>query len=241
VKAGLLELLFDVDLAFLNKRKKVAAHPGDLSAREAVLGEVDGLAGEMRRGGVTVGGSGVAVDAHEMLLELYSADGGVDLQRSVEAGVVSAGEISKKTSGPGAAEAAIRREAIVDLHRAIDGEGDEQSLAAHVAEIFVVLDAVEAVTVGDCVLAEKNFAGALERRRNDEAAALVIERGEDDWSGSLCFRAVQLGPGYRGPDDADDGDGLRRGRSSAASGTRTASGDVGFGVNGGFWCGGFCL
>jgi len=93
VEAGLLELLFDVDLAFLNERKKVAAHPGDLGAGEAVLGEVDGLAGEMRRGGVALGGGGVAVDAHETLLELDGANGGVDLQGRVEASVVSAGEI----------------------------------------------------------------------------------------------------------------------------------------------------
>ena len=52
-------------------------------------------------------------------------------------------------------------------------------------QIFVVLDAVEAVAVGDLVLADENLARSLERRGNDEAAALVVERGKDDRSRSL--------------------------------------------------------
>lgn len=151
------------------------------------------------------------------------------------------GKIGEETSGPGAAEAAIRREAIVDLHRAIDGEGDEHSVAAHVAEIFVVLDTIKTVAVSNFVLTQKNLASAFEGRGDDETATFVIERRQDNWSRGHCFRAFQLGPGYRGPDDADDGDGFSRGCSSAASGTGTAGGDAGFGVNSGFWRGGFCL
>ena len=126
MEAGLLELLFDVDLALLDERQQVAAQPCDLGEGEAVLGDVDGLAGEMGRGGVAVGGSGVAVGAEEMLLELDGADGGVDLERRVEAGVVGAGHGGEKLRGPGAAVAAILREAFVDVQGAAGGDGDKR-------------------------------------------------------------------------------------------------------------------
>lgn len=79
VEAGLLELLFDVNLALLHEREQVTAHPGDLGEREAVLCEIHGLAGEVRGGGVAFGRGGVSVGAEETVLELDSADGGVDL------------------------------------------------------------------------------------------------------------------------------------------------------------------
>lgn len=47
VEARLLKLLFHIDLAFLNQREKVTAHPGDLGAGEAMLCDIDGLPGEM--------------------------------------------------------------------------------------------------------------------------------------------------------------------------------------------------
>lgn len=47
VKAGLLELLFHIDLAFLNERQKVAAHPCDFCAGETAFGEINGLAGKV--------------------------------------------------------------------------------------------------------------------------------------------------------------------------------------------------
>ena len=79
VKAGLLELLFDVDFSLLHQRQKVAAQPGDLGEREAVLGDVDSLTGEVGRGGVAFGWGRVAIDVHQVLLEFDGADGGVDL------------------------------------------------------------------------------------------------------------------------------------------------------------------
>ncbi len=115
VEAGLLELLLDVDLARLDERQEIAAKPGDLRHGEAVLGDVDGLAGEMGRGGVAFGGSGVAVDVDEVLLELDGADGGVDLQGRLEAGVELAGELGEEVRGPGAAVAAVGGKALVDL------------------------------------------------------------------------------------------------------------------------------
>ena len=194
VKAGLLKLLFHVDFALLHQGQEVAAQPGDLGEREAVLCDVDGLAGEMRRGGVAFGGRGVAVDVHQVLLEFDRADGGVDLQRGVKLSVMSAGHGGEKLRDPGAAVAAVCGKALVDLQDAAFGEGDQQPFVAHVEKIFVVLDAVEAVAVSDHILTDENLARALERRRNDEAAALVVEGGQDDGGCCGLFYAGQMRP-----------------------------------------------
>ena len=57
MEAGLLELLFDVDLALVDEGLQVGAHPGDLREGEAAFSDVDGLAGEVRGGGVAVMGA----------------------------------------------------------------------------------------------------------------------------------------------------------------------------------------
>src|SRR6266853_1598180 len=119
VKAGLLKLLFHVHFAFLHQGQEVAAEPGDLGKGEAVFRDVDGLAGEVRRGGVASGGGGVAVDVHQVLLEFDGADGGVDLQRRVEVSVVGTGQGGEKLRNPGAAVAPVCRKAFVDLQGVI--------------------------------------------------------------------------------------------------------------------------
>ncbi len=101
VEAGLLKLLFDIDLALLDKRQQIAAQPRDLGEREAMLGDVDSLAGEMRRSGIAFGRSCVAVDVHQMLLEFDGANSGVDLQRRVEVGVVGAGQVARNCAVQG--------------------------------------------------------------------------------------------------------------------------------------------
>lgn len=131
VKTGLLELFFNVDLSFLDQRKQVAAHPGYLGKGKAVFSKVNRLTGEMRGGGVTFGWSSIAVDTHEALLELNRADGGVDLQGSVEASVVGTGEVGEETGRPGTAVATICGEAIIYLQGAVGGQRDEHPLAAH--------------------------------------------------------------------------------------------------------------
>ena len=115
VEAGLLELFFDIDLALLHERQQIAAQPRNLGEREAVFSEIDRLAGEVRGCGFALCGSGIAVSAEQTLLELNGADGGVDLQRRVEAGVVSAGQRGQKLRGPGTAVAAVGRKTLIDL------------------------------------------------------------------------------------------------------------------------------
>ncbi len=209
VKAGLLKLLLDVDFAFLYEGQEVAAQPGDLGEGEAVLRDVDGLAGEVRRGGVAFGGSGVAVDVHKMLLEFDRADGGVDLQRRVEVNVVGTGQGGEKLRNPGAAVAPVYGKALVDLQGVTGGEGDQQVFAAHVQKIFIVLDAVEAVAVSYPVLTDEDLVRALERRRNDEAAALVVEAGQDDGGCGGLLGAGQLRPWGVASGDADYGNRFR--------------------------------
>src|SRR5258707_15846753 len=55
VEAGLLKLLLDVNLALLYEGQKVAAKPGDLCEREPVLGDIDGVTGEVGGGGGSLG------------------------------------------------------------------------------------------------------------------------------------------------------------------------------------------
>jgi len=207
VEAGLLELLFDIDLALLHERKQVATGPGDLGEGEAVFGDVDGLASEVWRGGVAFGGRCIAVDVHKVLLELDGADGGVDLQGSVKVRVVGAGHRSEELRGPGTAVAAIYGEALVYLEGVAERESDKKPVVAHVQEVIVVLNAAEAVAVRDLILVDENLVGAFEGWRDDETAALVVERRKDDRCGGCLFDAVQLRPFGGGADDADDRDG----------------------------------
>ena len=69
VETGLMELLLNIDFAEVDERLKVSSHPRDLGARKAAFGDVDGLAGQVGRGGVPGRGRGVAVSADETLLD----------------------------------------------------------------------------------------------------------------------------------------------------------------------------
>ena len=98
----------------------------------------------------------------------------------MEVCVVGAGQGGQKLRGPGTAVATVQGEALVDLQGVASGKRDQEPLAAHVEQIFVALDAVETVVVGHLVLVDEDLVGALERWRNDEVAALVVERGQND-------------------------------------------------------------
>ncbi len=160
VKAGLLEFFFNVDPAALDEGKKVSAEPGDLGKREAALGDVHGLSGEMGRGSIAFGWSGVAVGVLEPKLKLNGANGGVDLQRGVEVSVEVLGQSGEELRGPGPAEAPVIGEAVVDTERLACWKADEHSFEAHAIEVGVILHAAEAVLIGKLVLAEEDFVGA---------------------------------------------------------------------------------
>ena len=208
VKAGLLKLFFDVDLALADERLEVGAEPGDLGSGESAFGDVDGLAGEVRRGGVAGGGCGVAVGADQALLDGESADGGVDLERGVEGGVVVAGQDGEEFRGPGSGEAAILGQVEVDVDGFVFGQGYELLCAAEVEQFGVVADAVAAVAVGHLILVEQDFVGAVERLGDDEVAAAVVEgrdpegRQEDGRGGFLLNGLERECSGDRGAEDA---------------------------------------
>jgi len=63
----------------------------------------------------------------------------------------------------------------------------------HAVKVDVVLDAGETVAVGDLVLVEKDLVGALERRGNDESAALVVEGGKQNRRRSDLWRGCEFG------------------------------------------------
>jgi hypothetical protein len=120
-------------------------------------------------------------------------------------GVVGACQGGEKLRNPGAAVAPVGGKAIVDLQGVTGRERNQQTLAAHLQNIFVVPDAVEAVAVSYLVLTDQDLVRALERWRDDEAAALVVEAGQDDGGCGRLFHAGQLGPWGVAPRDTDYG------------------------------------
>lgn len=107
-------------------------------------------------------------------------------------GIVCACQCSKKLRRPGAAVATIYGEPLIDLQSAIGWKIDEQMLAAHVYEVFIILNATEPVMVSNQVLTDEYFAGSPERRRNDETATPVVKRWQDERSVCDLFDAGEI-------------------------------------------------
>lgn len=163
VEAGLFELFFDVDFAGLFEGEEPGAEPGDLVLAKAVFGNVDGAAGEVWAGDVTLGRGGVAVDHAEAALVLHGTDSGGDEQgRAGEVRGVSLGDVRKEAGGPGTAVAAVFREFRVDLEGRGDGDGDEGFLLDAVFEVGIVEDALEAFGVGHFVLVDEGLVGSAQ-------------------------------------------------------------------------------
>lgn len=118
---------------------------------------------------------------------------------------MGAREILEELGSPGPAEAAVLVEAIINVHASVYGEGNEGLLTAHLGNVVVVLNAVETFAVGDLILPDEDLMGSLERGGHDEAAALVIERGEDERRGRGLFDRLKLRGAGSGADDADHG------------------------------------
>lgn len=149
MEAGLLKLLFYVDLTLLHQGQKIGTKPCDLGERETMLGDIDRLTGKVRRGDIPFGRGRISIDVYQVLLEFNRTDGRVDLQRSMEVGIVCAGQCSKKLRRPRATVATICGEPLIDLQSAIGRKIDEQMLAAHVDEVLIVLNATEPVMVSN--------------------------------------------------------------------------------------------
>ena len=130
----------------------------------------------------------------------------------MEAGVVGARKVLEELRSPGAAEAAIFVEALIDVHAGVDRQGNQGSLTAHVGDVVVVLDAVESFTVGNLILPDEDLVGAFEWGGHDQAAALVVEGGEDERCGCGLFDGLKLRSDGGWADDADDGNRLGDGR-----------------------------
>lgn len=94
----------------------------------------------------------------------------------MEAVVIVPGDDGEEGCGPRAGVAAIFREAEVDAEGFVVRQGDQLLFAAEVEQVGVVVYADETVTVGHLILVEKNFAGAVQWRRDDEAAMTIVER-----------------------------------------------------------------
>lgn len=197
VEAGLVELFFHVDLAGGLQGQEPGAHPGDFRNRQALLADVDGGAGEMGRGHVAIGGSGVAVDFHQGTLEGDSADSGVDLQRTAVAGVVDAGEVGEEAGGPRTAVAAVQGQVGVDAQRDAGGNGNELVRGFEIVELGFVLNADQAFGRIALILAEKRGARAAQGRNKAKMGEAggngVCRAGRGDVRGD----GAQVGVGRR--------------------------------------------
>jgi hypothetical protein len=204
-----------------------------------MLCDIDGLPGEMGGGRIAFRRGGVAVDPHQMLLEFDGADRGVYLQRRVKVGVVCPRHVGEELRGPGAGITAVYGQAIVYFQGAVRGQRDQHPLASHIEEVGVVLDAVEALAVGNFVLVQKDLVGAFEGWGDDETSALVVEHGKNGGGCGILCDAPQLGLFCCGADDADYGNGFGDGVGSAGVGTGDTCGTLGLVRGRGFGCLGF--
>jgi len=114
---------------------------------------------------------------HQVLLEFDGADGGVDLQGRVKLRVVRHAPWWRETARPRDGNSGGLREGARRSVERYWGKRDKQPVVAHVQEIFVALNAVETFVVGYLILADEDLARALQRPRNDEASAFVVETG----------------------------------------------------------------
>ena len=222
VKAGLVELLFDIYLAGGLERQEPGAHPGKLREGHALLADVDGGAGEVRRGDVAVGGCCVAINFEKRALESDGANGGVDLEGAVEAGVMGAGQVREEMSRPGAAVAAVGGQAGVHAQGGAGGEGDDFAGGFKLFELGVVFDAAQAFGFVTLVLADEGFERAAEGR-NKMDARQGLDGGVDGCGlgGDDCCSGTADEDSARG--DAACGDG------AAVAGHRGRIGEKGVG------------
>src|ERR1700745_180503 len=100
MKAGLIELLFYVNLSGSLQRQQIGTHPGYLRHRQSSFGYVDGCAGKVRRGDITFSRRSIAIHFDQMPLIFDRAHSGIDLQRTMEAGVVYTPEIAQEMGCP---------------------------------------------------------------------------------------------------------------------------------------------
>jgi hypothetical protein len=110
----------------------------------------------------------------------------------MEVRVVRAGHRGEELRGPGTAVAAVHGQTVIDLEGGARRERDQEAVPAHVEEIFVILDAVEAVAVGYKILVDEYVVRAFERWGDDETATLVVETGQDEGSCGCLFHTGRL-------------------------------------------------
>ena len=205
VEAGLVKLLFDIDLAGGLQRQEPGAHPGKLRKGHALLADVDGGAGEVRGGNVAVGGGGVAVDCKERALELDGADGGVDLEGAMETRIVAAGEVGEEVGRPWAAVAAVEGQIGIHAQGIAGGDGNDVSGGLELVELGVVFDADQTLGFIALVLAHEGFERSTQRRNE-------VNAGDGFNGGMGCdgLRREVRGVGV-GSEGRVTGDGGRRG------------------------------
>ena len=188
VEAALQELLFDVELAGLLKRKERGPHPADFVAGHVGLRDVDGGSSQVGAGDVALGGGSIAVCPLKLLLVVHGADGRADLKRALKTGCVEAGEVGEELRGPRAAEAVRLWEILVDGKVGRGWNWYQKVVGDAVLQVVLILNALQAVlSFGLFVLALERRKGATQRRRKTKIAAV-----QRDNLGGGCERLRQL-------------------------------------------------
>jgi hypothetical protein len=192
VKASLLKLLFNVDLALLHKWHQIAAQPRNLRKRKPMLGEVDRLPRKVRRGGISLGRRCITVSKQQTLLELHGPNSRVHLQRSVEPSIVRAGQRCKEFPSPWTAVSPVARKPLVDKQRPASRNRNQQVLPSQIQNVLIVGDAIEPLAIGHHVLVDKDLVRTFERRRNDQTPAAVVKRWLDVRDGRCNLDGLDL-------------------------------------------------
>ena len=189
VEAGLAEFLFHVELAGLHERQQVGAHPVLFLAADSLLGYIDAGAGEVGAGDVALGRRGIAVDAHQVLLEIDGSHRRTDFERAMEELCVGSRQVGQKPCRPGAAIAAILGHA-VHRHGGEAGKGTNCLRAMRSRRSSIVLDPLQAVGLGLYILPYQGFS----KSRAAEAQRACAADGVRMRPRSPCATAVRVAP-----------------------------------------------
>ena len=190
VEAGLLELLFNIDLACRLQGREPVTHPANFLPAHPFLGNVDGGSGEVRANDIAFGRRRISIHGHQVLLVGYGAHGRADFKRTVKLSFVRSRQIGEKACRPGATVAMVFRQVRIHSERRRGRHGDKEFAGNAVSQVVLVLDALQA-------LGFRFFVLALERgeRPADFTTALVAAGGEISVSVCSCMTG---GPGSWG-------------------------------------------
>jgi hypothetical protein len=126
--------------------------------------QIHGKTRQVRRSGFAFSWSCIPIVAAELLLNLYSANGRVDLDLVVELPIVGLAKIFHEIAGPRAAKAPIGIKPRIDSKRLASTDRDESFTLDQSMQLIVILNAWEVEPINFFILKKKRFVGRPEHR-----------------------------------------------------------------------------